>query len=91
MRYVLIVLLLLFVAGCVGPQRKLPEVKPTKTAMIESTVKEAKGTAWALSESNKLFAMFMIFAVIGGVIGGVTRMKLGWVICFACAPMLQLS
>lgn len=89
MKNILIVLVvLLFMAGCSDSLQKTPQMDSkdlVKKSMLEDVREEAKSAAWALSESNRLFAMFMIFAVIGGVIGGVTRLKFGWVICICCA------
>jgi len=89
MKNVLIIsLLLLFMSGCTMAMRNpfyTPDNESIKGKLLEEVSNDAKGTIWALSESNKLFGMFMIFAVIGGIIGGVTRMKFGWIICVACA------
>ncbi|MEK0346454.1 MAG: hypothetical protein QQN65_06445 [Nitrosopumilus sp.] len=93
MKSVLIVLLLLFMSGCSFGFRS-PVFSSNKVLakekMLAGVKEEAKSAAWALSESNKLFATFMIFAVIGGIIGGVTRLKFGWVIC-ACSGLGALS
>lgn len=82
-----LVILTLFTAGCVNgfrnPFRRI-ENETAKKIMLDDIKEEAKGAAWALSESNRLFATFMVFAVIGGVIGGVTRMKFGWIMCICC-------
>lgn len=81
-RSIMCVFILVLLSGCA---LQAPSVKPDtmsgKQALVEKTTDAIKPVVWALSDTNKLVSLFIVFAVIGAIIGAVTRLKFGWIIC----------
>jgi len=85
-KLVFVILLLIFFSGCTFfcPYIKDKKLTDGKEELLEG-VRDSAGkgltTVWTFSESNKLFFIFSILAVAGAVIGAVTHLRVGWVVC----------
>jgi hypothetical protein len=87
MKKLILIAVLLMFSGCgtgLRPPFYFGEKPSTKEELLDKT-KEGAGrglsTVWALSESNKLIFILILFAVVAGGVGAVTHLRAPWVIC----------